>query len=123
MQKNLSTVTKLEQMALGQATAQFVSCDNNFKGTWYERYQYLAECVSQNKSPDGWIAWQPFETWEWSDIVEQIESEANSFLKTIKQALEYVKKGIVTSVIDCPLDSDINQVDMIQLVEIGSKEQ
>ena len=116
-------VSKLEKMAFGQATALFVSCDNNFKGTWYERYQFLAECVFENKSPEGWIAWQPFETWDWNDIVEQIDSEANSFLETLKQALEYAKNGIVASAIDCSLDSDMNQMDMIQLVEIGSKEQ
>ncbi|GLQ31470.1 hypothetical protein [Litoribrevibacter albus] len=87
MQNDLSTmqsveipVSKLEQMAYGHATAQFISCDNGFEGTWFERYQYLSECVSDNKEPEGWVAWQPFETWEWSDIVEQIDSEADSFL-------------------------------------------
>lgn len=130
MQNDLSTmqsveipVSKLEQMAYGHATAQFISCDNGFEGTWFERYQYLSECVSDNKEPEGWVAWQPFETWEWSDIVEQIDSEADSFLSTIKQALEYVKNGIVASAIDCSLDSDMNQLDMVHLVELGSKEQ
>ncbi len=118
-----SPVSKLEKMAYAQATAQFVSCDNNFEGTWYERYQYLTECVSENKNPEGWVAWQPFETWDWNDIVEQIDSEANSFLITLKQVLEYAKNGIVASAIDCSLDSDMNLLDMIQLVEIGSEEQ
>lgn len=69
MQNDLSTmqsveipVSKLEQMAYGHATAQFISCDNGFEGTWFERYQYLSECVSDNKEPEGWVAWQPFET-------------------------------------------------------------
>ena len=43
MQNDLSTmqsveipVSKLEQMAYGHATAQFISCDNGFEGTWFE---------------------------------------------------------------------------------------
>ena len=41
----------------------------------------------------------------------------------MKQALEYAKNGIVASAIDCSLDSDMNQLDMVHLVELGSKEQ
>ena len=53
MQNDLSTmqsveipVSKLEQMAYGHATAQFISCDNGFEGTWFERYQYLSEWIN-----------------------------------------------------------------------------
>jgi len=117
-----STVSKLEQMAFGLATAQFISSDNDFEGTWYETYQFLAECVSEGKEPEEWVAWEPFETWEWSDIVEQINSEAASILTQLKEALAYAKKGIVASAIDCTLDDDMIQLDMNLMVELGSRE-
>lgn len=33
--------------------------------------------------PEDLVVWQPFEHWEWKDILEQIESEAESLLSTI----------------------------------------
>ena len=116
--------SKLEQMAYGYATAQFVSSsDDDFDGSWFERYQHLAECVDENKELDGWVAWEPFETWDWADIVDQIDSEAHSLLATLKQVLKYAKQGIVNAAIAGELDCfDMNLLDLVQMVEQGSKE-
>ncbi|WP_206605713.1 hypothetical protein [Pelagibaculum spongiae] len=124
LEDTMNTLTsKLEQMAYGHATSQFISSDNDFEGTWYERYQFLADCVENSIDPDGWFAWAPFETWEWRDIVTSIDDEASSLVVTMKQALEYAKGGMVVSAINGSLDSDMNQLDMIQLLELGAKEQ
>lgn len=118
-------VSTLEQMAYGHATAQFISQDNGFEGTWFERYQYLVDCVSDNKAPEDWVAWQPFENWEWSDIVEQIDNEAATLTKLLESILDLAKKGLVhealnMSAIFC---DDMNLLDMDGLVELGARAQ
>lgn len=130
MQNQISTmrcadihVNQLEQVAYGHVTSHFISCDNGFEGTWYERYQFLTKCVSEDTEPDGWAVWEPFETWDWSQIVEQIDSDAKSLISTMNLVLEYAKKGIVLSAKDCSLGSDMKQLNMIMLVDRGSKEE
>jgi len=115
-------VRKLEQMALGLATSQHISSDNGYEGTWYETYQYLADCVSEGKEPEDWAAYQPFEDYEWDQILEEIRNEASLILTKLEEALEYAKRGIVASAINCTLDSDMTQLDMEHMVELGSQE-
>lgn len=112
------TVSKLEELAYGHATAQILS-DLGGNENWYSAYQYLTECMENGSEPDGLVVWQPFEYWEWRDIAEQIESEAMSLLSSYKRVLEYAKNGIIEAAIDCTLDSDMNQLDMVHLVESG----
>ncbi|WHQ93996.1 hypothetical protein MO408_28025 (plasmid) [Klebsiella pneumoniae] len=54
-------------------------------------------------------------------VAIQIESEAESLLSTIKSVLGLAHKGIIQSAIDCSLDSDMTQLDLIGMVELGSE--
>lgn len=114
--------SRLEQMAYGFATSQMISTFGDTEGTWYDRYLYLCESVGNDEDPDGWVAWQPFEHWEWKDILDQIESEALAILSNFKDLLDLAKKGIVQSAIDCTLDSDMNLIDMESMVELGAQQ-
>ncbi|HBY0479872.1 hypothetical protein ACRN9J_18265 [Shewanella baltica] len=115
----MSIKTKVEQIAYGHATAQVLS-ELGQQENWYKTYEYLSECVERGDEPDDLIVWQPFEHWEWKDILEQIESEAESLLSTIKSVLALAHKGIIQSAIDCSLDSDMTQLDLIGMVELGN---
>lgn len=112
------TVSKLEELALGHATAQILS-DLGEREKWYDAYQYLTECLENGSEPDGLVVWQPFEHWTWHDVAQQIESEAMSLLSSFKRLLDYAKNGIIEATIDCTLDSDMNQLDMVHMVESG----
>ncbi|MCS4349533.1 hypothetical protein [Klebsiella pneumoniae] len=78
-------------------------------------------CRAGGNRPDGLNEPVTFEHWEWKDILEQIESEAESLLSTIKSVLGLAHKGIIQSAIDCSLDSDMTQLDLIGMVELGSE--
>lgn len=109
-----------EQIAYGHATSMAISAAENFSGTWYEHYKHLADSVANEVDPgEGWVAWQPFEYWEWKDIVEHIENEAESLLDTIRTILSHVKTGIVRSAIHCTLDEDMNNLDLEFMTNYG----
>lgn len=112
------TVSKLEELARGHATARILS-DLGGSENWYSAYQYLTECLENGIEPDGLVVWQPFEHWTWHDVAEQIEADAMSLLSSFKRLLEYAKNGIIEAAIDCTLDSDMNQLDMVYLAESG----
>ena len=115
-------VSKLEQMAYGHATAIFISSSGDFEGTWYERYEFLADHTGGGEDDDildGWIPWEPFEALSWRNIVELIYNEADEILALLEDALEHAKRGIVTSVIDGSLGG-VAQLDMERMVEIGA---
>ena len=116
----MSIKTKVEQIAYGHATAQVLS-EMGPQENWYKAYEYLSECVELGDDPEDLVVWQKFEHWEWKDILEQIESEAESLLSTIKLVLGLAHKGIIQSAIDCSLDSDMTQLDLIGMVELGSE--
>ncbi|MDF5425523.1 hypothetical protein P3691_25160, partial [Vibrio parahaemolyticus] len=111
----MSINTKVEQIAYGHATALVLS-ELGQQENWCKAYEYLSECVERGDEPEDLVVWQPFEHWEWKDILEQIESEAESLLSTIKSVLGLAHKGIIQSAIDCSLDSDMTQLDLIGMV-------
>lgn len=88
----MSIKTKVEQIAYGHATAQVLS-EMGAQENWYKAYEYLSECVELGDDPEDLVVWQKFEHWEWKDILEQIESEAESLLSTIKLVLGFTTKA------------------------------
>ncbi|MDA1379350.1 hypothetical protein PCI56_04955 [Plesiomonas shigelloides subsp. oncorhynchi] len=84
------------------------------------RLKYLSECVERGDEPEDLVVCQLLEHWEWKDILDQIESEAESLLSTIKLVLGLAHKGIIHSTIDSSLNSDMTQLDLIEMVELGS---
>lgn len=115
----MSINTNVEQIAYGHATAQVLS-ELGQQENWYKAYEYLSECVERGNEPEDLVVCQLLEHWEWKDILEQIESEAESLLSTIKLVLGLAHKGIIHSTIDSSLNSDMTQLDLIEMVELGS---
>lgn len=115
----MSINTNVEQIAYGHVTAQVLS-ELGQQENWYKAYEYLSECVERGDEPEDLVVCQPLEHWEWKDILEQIESEAESLLSTIKLVLGLAHKGIIHSTIDSSLNSDMTQLDLIEMVELGS---
>lgn len=73
----MSINTKVEQIAYGHATALVLS-ELGQQENWCKAYEYLSECVERGDEPEDLVVWQPFEHWEWKDILEQIESEVST---------------------------------------------
>lgn len=115
----MSINTNVEQIAYGHATAQVLS-ELGQQENWYKAYEYLSECVERGDEPEDLVVCQLLEHWEWKDILEQIESEAESLLSTIKLVLGLAHKGIIHSTIDSSLNFDMTQLDLIEMVELGS---
>ena len=115
--------TVIEQMAIGHATSQIISCDNNFQGTWFEKFQYINENLSNRDELDGWVAWQPFENLDWPDIIANIQKEAESLTGLMTELLENAKHGLIFTALfaekDCSIDSGFEELDMGLMVETG----
>ncbi|TOC16545.1 hypothetical protein CGJ94_15880, partial [Vibrio parahaemolyticus] len=60
------------------------------------------------------------EHWEWKDIADRIDDEAQSILSLLKQVLKLAKEGIVYSAINDTLTMDMNQLCMQSMVELGA---
>lgn len=120
----MSTKTQLEQIIYGRTTAVML-CELGTHKDGYSAYQYLCELaekgeLSGGQEPDDLIVWAPFENWSWLEILDYIDSEAEELLHTVKKVLSLAHKGIVQSAIDCTLDSDMNLLDLKEMVEKGS---
>ncbi|MCV8132186.1 hypothetical protein [Escherichia coli] len=76
----MSINTNVEQIAYGHATAQVLS-ELGQQENWYKAYEYLSECVERGDEPEDLVVCQLLEHWEWKDILDQIESEAESLRK------------------------------------------
>jgi len=112
--------SKIEQIAYAQATSQVLSDFSGHKNG-YCAYAHLSDSVRRGETPDDLVVWQPFEHWEWQDILQQIESEAESLLSTLKTVLSLAHQGIIQPVMDGHLAFDINRLDLQAMVELASK--
>ena len=108
----------IEKLVYAQATAKYLSELEN-ESDWYKTYEYLVKCVEEGKKPD-LIVWQPFEYWDWENIVENINNEAESMLYLLEQVLEFAKKGLIKFVADNTFPTDINQLCLKDMVELGA---
>jgi hypothetical protein len=110
----------LERHCFGLATSMFISGDNGFEGTWFERYQFLAKCVEDEIEPEEWSPWEPFEYWEWQQIVSEIENQADSFLHSFKYLMELTHQGIIQSACDDTLGLDMTLINLERMLEMGN---
>lgn len=110
----------LEQFCLSLATSLFVGDDNGFGGTWFDRYQYLADCVEKGVSPDGWSPWKPFENRDWAAVIGEIDNHSELLHHSFKELLNLVHTGIIQSATDDMLNLDMNQIDLEYMLELGA---
>lgn len=55
------------------------------------------------------------------EVLNQIDCEADALIPMLESVLTLAHKGIVQSAIDCALDSDMNLLDLKEMVEKGSE--
>ena len=108
----------IEKLIYAQATAKYLS-ELEDKNTWYKAYEQLIECIEKGEKPD-LVVWQPFEHWDWEDIVESINTEAESIVYLFEQILEFVKKGLISSIKNGTFPEDINQLCLKDMAELGA---
>ncbi|ASI25638.1 MULTISPECIES: hypothetical protein [Aeromonas] len=121
----MSTKTQLEQIAYNHATAMMLS-ELGSHENGYSAYLYLCELAEKNEVPneplpDDISAWGPFENWNLLEVLNQIDCEADALIPMLESVLTLAYKGIVQSAIDCALDSDMNLLDLKEMVEKGSE--
>jgi len=71
--------------------------------------------------PENCNKYQPFENWNWEDLINHISNESDIILMHFKQLLEDAKTGLVTSAINCTLDSDLTTLCMQSMVDKGTQ--
>jgi len=108
----------LEKRAYNLAAANHLCFFDNWNED-HHGYDDLCECVAKGEEPDHCCVWEPLEHMAWEKVIELIDTNAQSILLMLKETLELAKKGIVESAIDGSLDSDMNQIDMNHMVELG----
>ena len=69
------------------------------------------------------VAWQPFEHFTPLEVLQTIDGMAQGIEEAMKSVLELAKEGIIQETIEGRLDSDMNSLDMVGLVEIGYEAQ
>ncbi len=119
------THNALEKMAYGQAAGKILSNIGKYEGKWidgaYAAYLYLRDCVNKREDHVDLSVAKEYENLEWTDVLEDIETEADVLLISWKRVLELAKAGIVHATIECELDGDLNELDMIHMVELGDQ--
>ena len=118
MSKICDKASQLEQTAIGLATAQFVSCDNEDR-TFYQCYLEIVEHNVNNDEPNCCVICEAYEYWDWHSVIEQIDSLANDILAILKKSLEFCKAGIVYMTTHCELEGDMNLLDMEAMFDKG----
>jgi len=112
--------SNLEQIAQARAATQYLSGLDSLEEAW-AAYDQLVKSVEDGSEPD-LVRWQPFENWDWAELLDQIQSESEANNLLFKKILSQVKCGLVASAIDCTLDSDMNMVDMEILFSVGGSD-
>jgi len=111
----------LEKIAYAHAASQYL-CLDDLDMEPYEAYESFVGSVNQGEEPEIAV-WHYFEGESPVEIISLIHDEAQNFLVTMKNTLNLAKEGIVQSAIDGTLDSDMTQLDMAEMVQIGSGEE
>lgn len=110
----------IERYCLGLATSMFISGDNGFEGTWFERYQFLAKSVEDDIDIEDWSPSEPFEYWEWEKILCEIESQASFLQRSFEHLMELIHQGIVQSAYDDTLGLNMTLLNLERMLEMGN---
>lgn len=60
-----------------------------------------------------------FENLSADQLYEMIDDHAERFREAVKETLEVVKQGLVDAAIEAELPSDMNEVDLVTMAEVG----
>ncbi|HIF5791293.1 TPA: hypothetical protein ACX3EG_003712 [Vibrio parahaemolyticus] len=87
--------TSLKQKAIGLAAAQVLKFNDEYKGTWYDGYLLLLECMQQDREPEHCAIRDDVEFWSWHEVVQFIDKEAENIWKPMENELADTKQLIV----------------------------
>lgn len=108
----------LKKKAITLAAAYYI----NTSGDLFDAYEELERCVEKGLEPASFRPCEGFENASLLALLEHIDGAAEANLVAFKDVLNAAKEGIVKSAIDGSLDSDMNNLDMEDMCEIGSME-
>ncbi len=112
---------QVRNLALGLAAAQNLGFGDSIGEDWHKGYETFRDAVENNLTPEDIEVWSPLDHWDLADVLDHIESEADSIESQMMAVLEMAKAGIVHKTIECELDSDMNMLDMRNLVDVGAE--
>jgi hypothetical protein len=111
----------VENRALALAAAQFLCFEDEIGEDWFKGYEIFRDAVEKGVDPEGVQAWSALAGWPPEEVLDHIQTEAQSIEVEMMAVLELAKAGIVHKAIECELDSDMNMLDMRNLVEVGQE--
>jgi len=110
--------TTLEKRAISLAAGNSL-CFEIEGPSFYEEYMKVINDFDNGKEPENCNKYQPFENWNWEDLINHISNESDFILMHFKQLLEDAKTGLIKSATDCTLDSDLTTLCMQGMVDKG----
>src|SRR3546814_16994376 len=93
----------------------------------YWIYQEIKTAIREQREPDRekfqFTLSADYENETWQHIVDCIEDYARDLTVSYRRILDYAKEGIVQCALNGTLDSDMNTLDMKEMVNIGVGEE
>jgi hypothetical protein len=109
----------IERLAIGHAVQDITVLDDDYLNRPFEVYLQIKNHVSSN-GPEPTSAYIDDST-TWPEALSAIEHQAQGLTRLLKGTLKAAQQGLCIAAINCELDSDMNAVDMLQMVEDGLK--
>lgn len=124
------SMNQVKFMAIMQASGE-VLCNEDIAPAYSKLSGYLLALQKKDPSDQGnWedlgdeiLVWEPYDCLTPLEVMQTIESMAQGIEESMKSVLELAKEGIIQEAIEGRLDSDMNSLDMVGLVEIGYEAQ
>ena len=110
--------TYLEQLVVGNAVSKIAVLNDDFVGRPFDAFMQIYRHVHDGAPEPDAVCIDDCDFWD--DVLEKIEREARLDLTFIRGVFDLAKEGICQSAIDGTLDSDMNQLDMVAMVELGA---
>jgi len=108
--------TLIDKMAIGMAMSCLFCGLDDFNDA-FDAYIELKDSDGENF--DELILWEPVEGKSFEQVIDIVEDMAFSNNQTLRQLADAIKAGLIAKAIDCTLDSDFNNLDMVAIAEEG----
>lgn len=108
--------TLIDKMAIGMAMGCIFCGLEDFNDA-FDAYLKLKD--SDGDFFDELTLWEPVEGKSFEQVIDIVEDMAFSNNQTLRQLADAIKAGLIAKAIDCTLDSDFNNLDMVAIAEEG----
>ncbi len=110
--------TYLEQLVVSNAVSKITVLTNDFVSRPFDAFMQIYRHVHDGAPEPDAVCIEDCDSWD--DVLEKIEHDARLELAFILGILDLAKEGICQAAIDGDLDSDMNQLDMVAMIELGA---